>query len=104
MNEQVSSWLLAVDGLPEAHERLSRVVVLNEDALSVIKREDGKGTFFYLDPPYVQSARHVKQAYEHEMTDQEHGQVIRITTRITGPTVVADSRVAMPMSHSQNTP
>jgi hypothetical protein len=40
MNEQASSWLTAIDGLPEIHERLKRVVVLNEDAVTVIRRED----------------------------------------------------------------
>ena len=31
MNEQASAWISAIDGLPEIHARLRRVVVLNEE-------------------------------------------------------------------------
>ncbi len=72
MNEQVSSWLSAVDGLAEAHNRLSRVAIYSEDARSVIRREDDRDTFFYCDPPYVGSTRVVEQAYSCEMTNDEH--------------------------------
>ena len=40
MNEQVSSWLTAVEGLPEIHQRLQRVVICNDDAVKIIFRED----------------------------------------------------------------
>ena len=53
MNEQASAWLTCVEGLPAVHARLKRVVVLNQPALEVIKREDGEKTLFYLDPPYL---------------------------------------------------
>ena len=36
MNEQASAWLTVIDGLPEVHARLKRVVILNHDALDVI--------------------------------------------------------------------
>ena len=49
-----SSWLSAVDGLSEAHRRLQRVVIDSDDAIRVIRREDGPDTFFYCDPPYLQ--------------------------------------------------
>jgi len=72
MNEQVSSWLSAIDGLAEAHNRLSRVAIYREDARSVIRREDDPETFFYCDPPYVPSTRVVNQAYSCEMTNDQH--------------------------------
>lgn len=72
MNEQVSSWLSAVEGLGEAHTRLSRVAIYSEDAVSVIRREDDSDTFFYCDPPYVRSTRVVGQAYSCEMTNDQH--------------------------------
>jgi DNA adenine methylase len=50
-NEQASAWWNGVEGLPAVHARLKRVVILNEDALKVIKAQDGERTFFYLDPP-----------------------------------------------------
>ncbi|MFO0886231.1 MAG: DNA adenine methylase [Pirellulales bacterium] len=76
MNEQVSSWLSAVEGLPAAHERLKRVAIYCEDAASVIRREDGASTFFYCDPPYLSETRTVKKAYSHEMTDLDHTELL----------------------------
>lgn len=73
MNEQVSAWLTAVEGLPDVHERLKRVVVLNRPALDVIRQQDGPSTLFYLDPPYLHATRSTKKEYgPQEMTDEDH--------------------------------
>jgi len=50
MNEQVSSWLNAIEGLPAVHARLQRVVILNQPGLEVIRSQDGPSTIYYLDP------------------------------------------------------
>lgn len=76
MNEQASAWLTAVEGLPEIHARLKRVVVYNEDANVVIRREDGPTTFFYCDPPYRHETRETTGDYEHEMTDAHHEELL----------------------------
>ncbi len=44
MNEQVSAWLSAVEGLPEVHARLKRVVILNDDATKAIRQQDAPDT------------------------------------------------------------
>jgi DNA adenine methylase len=72
MNEQASAWMSCVDGLPEVHERLRRVVVLNDDAVRVIEQQDGPETLFYVDPPYVPSTRSSTGQYRHEMNVQQH--------------------------------
>ncbi len=79
MNEQASAWLNAIDGLPAVHDRLKRVVILHDDALKVIRQQDGHKTLFYLDPPYVHSTRSpgAIKAYEYEMTDDDHYQLIK---------------------------
>ncbi len=85
MNEQVSSWLSAVEGLPEAHERLKRVVILNRDALDVIKKEDGEKTLFYLDPPYLHETRSSSGEYgDHEMSRQGHAKLLLAIMGIKG--------------------
>lgn len=71
-NENASAWLGAVEGLPEVHQRLRGVVILQEPAVSVILREDSPVTWFYVDPPYVSSTRYSTGEYEYEMTDQDH--------------------------------
>jgi DNA adenine methylase len=76
MNEQVSAWLGAIEGLPAVHERLRRVLILNQDALEVIRKENGPRTLFYLDPPYVHSERKAANAYAHEMSDDEHVELL----------------------------
>ena len=73
MNEQVSQWLGAIEGLPEVHDRLSRVVILNDDALSVIAKMDHPHTWFYLDPTYLHSTRTDRNSYgNYECNDQHH--------------------------------
>jgi DNA adenine methylase len=84
MNEQVSSWLSAIDGLHDAHERLSRVVIYCENAVEIIQREDDPNTFFYCDPPYVADTRVVKNAYSCEMANDEHGQLLDTLGHIRG--------------------
>lgn len=72
MNEQSSSWMTAVEGLPDVAARLKRVVVLCGSAVKVIRAQDGSNTLFYLDPPYVHESRVTTADYDHEMTTQQH--------------------------------
>ena len=84
MNEQVSSWLSAIDGLGDAHQRLSRVVIFCEEATDVIRREDGPNTFFYCDPPYIATTRVVPNSYSYEMTDEQHNQLLLSLGQVKG--------------------
>lgn len=72
MNEQVSSWLTAIEGLPEVHERIKRFVILSESMFDVIRREDSGDTFFYIDPTYLHGTRVAKQAYRCELSERGH--------------------------------
>lgn len=84
MNEQASSWLSAVDGLPAVHERLKRVVILNRDALDVIYTQDGKDTLFYFDPPYLHETRQATDVYEEEMTYEQHVMLLMALQKVRG--------------------
>jgi DNA adenine methylase len=75
-NGNASEWLSAVDGLPAVHARLRRVVVENLRAVEVIRREDGPGTLFYCDPPYLHGTRTATDAYAHEMTARDHVELL----------------------------
>ena len=93
MNEQASAWLSAVEGLPAVHERLKRVVVLNQPAVQVIKSQDSGKTFFYLDPPYVQKTRSVTQTYGvYEMTDEDHIELLETVLKIDGKAMISGYR------------
>jgi DNA adenine methylase len=76
MNEQASAWMNAVAGLPAVAARLKRVVILNMDAVEVIRQEDGPRTLFYLDPPYLHETRVTTEDYKHEMTPEQHEQLL----------------------------
>lgn len=92
MNEQVSSWLTAIDGLDAAHLRLRRAVIFNEDAIDVIKREDHSQTLFYCDPPYVTGTRVTKHAYDVEMSDGKHGELLTTLASLQGKFVLSGYR------------
>lgn len=76
-NGEVNAWLSAVEGLPHVHRRLQRVLVLNRPALEVIRKFDGPETQMYLDPPYLACTRVAKDVYDHEMTDEDHRELLR---------------------------
>jgi len=78
MNEQVSAWLTAIDGLPTVHRRLHRVAILHRPAMEVLRGQDGPDTLFYLDPPYLPSSRTATAVYEHEMTEDEHRELLAL--------------------------
>lgn len=84
MNEQASAWLSAVEGLPEIHNRLKRVVIFNQNACKLIKQEDSPTTFFYLDPPYLHETRTATKCYEFEMSQADHVELLETLSTIEG--------------------
>lgn len=92
MNEQASAWLSAVEGLPEIHERLKRVVILNNDAVKVIRQQDGPNTLFYCDPPYLQETRVTKNDYQHEMTLEQHLELLEVLRGTEGDFILSGYR------------
>ncbi|KKL95176.1 hypothetical protein LCGC14_1857270 [marine sediment metagenome] len=89
VNEQASAWLNAIEGLPAIHARLKRVVILNDDALNVIRKQDGEKTLFYCDAPYVHETRMANDVYKHEMSDVEHEELVETLSAIKGHAIVS---------------
>lgn len=84
-NEQANAWLSCLEGLPEIHERLKGVVILNADAIKVIKQQDGEHTLFYCDPPYLHKTRSSTGEYgKHEMTEEQHCELLMALNQIKG--------------------
>lgn len=94
-NEQISSWQTAIDGLPEIHARLLRVVILNDDAVAVIRREDSANTLFYLDPPYLHETRVTTSDYAFEMSASDHAKLLACIAEIDGMFVLSGYRSGM---------
>ena len=84
INEQVSAWLNVIEGLPDVHQRLRNVVILNQDACDVIRKQDGQHTLFYCDPPYVHETRSTTGEYAFEMNESQHRELLAILAGIEG--------------------
>lgn len=93
MNEQVSAWLSAIEGLPAVHARLRRVLILNEDFEDCIKKIDHKKTLFYCDPPYLHETRKTVNEYgEYEMDRAAHERLLGALAAIDGKFVLSGYR------------
>lgn len=88
-NEQASAWWNCVEGLPAVHTRLKRVVILNDDAVKVIRAQDGEKTLFYLDPPYVHSVRATTGNYKYEMTEDDHRGLLDMIVQCKGKVMLS---------------
>ncbi len=77
------AWLSAVSA------RLRRVVILNQDALEVIRRQDGERTLFYLDPPYLHETRAATDTYKHEMSEDDHRALLAVIKQCQGKVMLS---------------
>jgi DNA adenine methylase len=89
MNGNVSEWLSAVDGLPEVHARLRRVLIENMPAVDLIRREDTPNTLFYCDPPYLHETRKATAAYAFEMTEADHEELLDVLRQCKGKVMLS---------------
>lgn len=80
-SEQASSWWTAIDSLEQIYFRLRRVHILHRPALDVISTLDSPGTLFYLDPPYPSGVRTSPDMYAHEMSDENHEELLEFINR-----------------------
>jgi DNA adenine methylase len=89
MNEQVSAWLTAIEGLPAVHARLMRVAMFSKDAVEVIRQQDGENTLFYCDPPYLDETRTSPKVYRHEMNRGQHAELLETLGGIVGKFILS---------------
>ena len=75
MSKSTSDYLSAIEGLPELHERLSRVIIYDRDALDLLDKYNQPNCFLYCDPPYVWSTRG-ETRYNVDQDDEFHGKFI----------------------------
>lgn len=84
MNENVSAWWTAVDGLPEVHARVSRMEFRNMDGAQFINDCDHSRRLFYCDPTYLHETRTTTDDYEHEMSLEQHKELLKCLAKIKG--------------------
>lgn len=71
MSKNVSSYLTAIEGLFEYHDRISKVVICNKDANDLIEKYNQSNCFLYCDPPYVWDTR-TSTRYKQDMDNNQH--------------------------------
>ncbi len=91
MAHTCSAWLGAIDRLPEIHERLMRVQIEKKDFRGILNMYDTENTLFYVDPPYVSKTRKSGR-YEHELTDNDHEELITRLCGISGMALLSGYR------------
>src|SRR6266567_4718119 len=85
---QAMRFASSVDLLDLVAQRLRRVQVDNRSFEHCLKLYDSANTLFYVDPPYVQSAR-VDGKYEHELSDAQHAQLLDLVLACKGQVILS---------------
>jgi len=71
------------------HYRLRTVQIEDDDALNVIKRYNTDKTFYYVDPPYVPSARKDPNLYQHEVDEEYHERLVDLLLQVKGKVMLS---------------
>ena len=71
------AWAKLPETVQFATKRLKNAQIEHVNGLKLIKDMHGESTFIYIDPPYLQDTRK-KYLYNHEMTDEQHVELLRI--------------------------
>ncbi|MDR2924604.1 MAG: hypothetical protein LBU76_01400, partial [Azoarcus sp.] len=75
--------------LAAACRRLRGVLIEHGGALRAIRVQDAPDALFFVDPPYVASTRDKGSKYRHEMTDEQHVELLTLLRGIKGMAMVA---------------
>jgi Site-specific DNA methylase len=83
-------WARVPEALAGIGQRLKGVIIENRDAIKVLSNHDSPDTLFFVDPPYVHSTRKMGGAcYRHEMTDDDHVQLLDNLRNMQGMVVLS---------------
>lgn len=74
-----------IDDFNKLGERLNRVIIECTDFRDIFKKYDTDDTFFYTDPPYLNS---VKNLYAHGFTIDDHEELLRIVKGVEGKVMI----------------
>jgi len=78
-------WARYPDALRAVGERFAGVLLEHRPAVDLLKHYDGADVLHFVDPPYVHSARKMRQrCYRHEMTDSQHLELLELLDRLEG--------------------
>ena len=84
----VSCWNAMPKMIADVANRLKGVQIENRPALDIIRRFNFDNVLIYADPPYLLDTRGCKQ-YKHEMTEQDHIDLIAALLEHKGPVILS---------------
>lgn len=85
-----NGWKNLPDKILKSAERLRGIQIENRPAVKLIQEFRFQNVLIYADPPYVLSARSCQRAmYKHEMTDDDHAELLEELSRHPGPVVIS---------------
>jgi DNA adenine methylase len=76
-----SSFYNVINRFPEFHERIRNVQIENDDFEKVIRRYDTPDTFFFCDPPYIDSDACIEFAL---MSVEDHERLVDVLLNVEG--------------------
>lgn len=83
-------YVTAIQLIEKFHRRLEHVQIECLDWRVILEKYDDPHTFFYLDPPYVQSTRSTKKLYNKEMNeDESHAELIEKISNLKGKVMLS---------------
>lgn len=90
-------WAEYPSAIAAAGQRLTGVLIENRPALKVMEQHDSFNTLHFVDPPYMHETRVLQGGmsnarggyYRHEMTDDDHADLLQALLRLDGMVVVS---------------
>ena len=82
-------WRNYPDALAAIIDRLRGVVIEQRPALDVLRQHDGPDTLHYVDPPYLHETRSQNDAYDHEMTAEQHAELLDVLDGLEGDVILS---------------
>jgi DNA adenine methylase len=75
-NTRAPKWWSGIEFISAIHKRLSHVQIENIDYRAILTKYDTDQTVFYLDPPYTHDSRSEDISYTHEISAQDHDELV----------------------------
>ncbi|HEY0268070.1 MAG TPA: DNA adenine methylase [Methyloradius sp.] len=89
-------WAEYPDAICAAGQRFCRELIENRPAISILQQHDAPTTLHFVDPPYVLATRVIrgnadggKGAYRHELTNDDHVELLQVLCSLTGSVVLS---------------
>lgn len=84
-----TQWSKLPEIIFQAADRLRGVQIENRPALSIIQRFAFPNVLIYADPPYLMKTRCGRKQYSHEMTDDDHLDLLKALKNHPGPVLLS---------------